>query len=84
MKKAYEAVVLKRMKLWPAAMAFDVPVTTLLRKVKGITPMARKMGPPTILTSDEERLLVNWIMACAKKGMYLFPIKYLPIQKAST
>lgn len=55
-----------------ASRDFNVPLSTLSNKVKGKVPMTRKMGPQTILSKEEESLLVSWIHAYAKKG---FPVK---------
>lgn len=50
---------------------YNVPHSTLINKLKGKTPEKRKMGPPTILTEEEEEILVRWIFASANKG---FPL----------
>lgn len=54
-----------------AERTYNVPHSTLINKLKGRTPEKRKMGPPTVLTQEEEELLVRWISACANKG---FPL----------
>lgn len=54
-----------------AADNFKVPRTTLLYKFKGTNPESRKMGPATIFSSEEEDLLVKWVLQMAKSG---FPI----------
>lgn len=54
-----------------AERSYHVPHSTLINKLKGKTPTKRKMGPSTVLTDDEENILVRWILACAKKG---FPL----------
>lgn len=51
-----------------AAKTYGIPRTTLLDKLKGRTPLARKMGPRTILTSEEELDLEIWILELAKRG----------------
>lgn len=55
-----------------AAKRYGVPFSTLQYKIKGKTPEGRKMGPSTMLTPEEEDLIVRWIVANAKKG---FPVK---------
>lgn len=50
---------------------YNVPHSTLINKLKGRTPETRKMGPATILTAEEEEVLVRWINASANKG---FPL----------
>ncbi|CAG9828044.1 unnamed protein product [Diabrotica balteata] len=50
------------MSIASAAKRHQVPRVTLLYKVKGKTPISRRTAPKTILTSDEENLLVQWIL----------------------
>ncbi|XP_022835853.1 tigger transposable element-derived protein 1-like [Spodoptera litura] len=54
-----------------AAKKFGVPRVTLLNKVKGKTPIKRKMGRACYISDDTEALLVNWAKALVKRG---FPI----------
>lgn len=54
-----------------AARQFNVPKTTLLYKIRGVYPEARKMGPGTIFSIDEEQLLAKWVLDMAKAG---FPV----------
>lgn len=54
-----------------AAKKFGVPRVTLLNKVKGKTPIGRKMGRSCYLTEDIEKILVTWAKAMVKQG---FPI----------
>lgn len=54
-----------------AAKRFSVPRITLMYKVRGKTPRYRRMGPDTVLTKEEENILVQWIVTMAKAG---FPI----------
>lgn len=54
-----------------AAKTFNVPRTTLSDKIKGKSPLARKMGPESILSKEEEVLLVKWMFHIADHG---FPI----------
>lgn len=49
-----------------AAKQFGIPRTTLLSKTSGKIPVDCRMGPSTILTSQEETLLVQWILSLAK------------------
>nr|CAD7457802.1 unnamed protein product [Timema tahoe] len=58
-------------KIREAGRKFNVPHSTLLNKLKNRVPIARKMGPPTILTQEEEEFLCRWIAANAKKGIPL-------------
>lgn len=54
-----------------AARQFNVPKTTLRYKVRGIYPEKRRMGPDTIFSEDEEKLLATWVLDVAKAG---FPV----------
>lgn len=55
-----------------AAKCFKVPRMTLSDKVKEKTPIVRKMGPPSILSNQEELLLERWILHLASLR---FPIR---------
>lgn len=54
-----------------AAKKFGVPRVTLLNKVKGKTPIKRKMGRTCYLTEETETMLVQWAKLMVKQG---FPI----------
>lgn len=51
-----------------AAKMYEVPRSTLKNKVKGRTPVARKMGPPSVLSKAEENALVKWITEISNRG----------------
>ncbi|XP_045480979.1 uncharacterized protein LOC123685370 [Harmonia axyridis] len=55
------------MSIYSAAKAFKVPRMTLSDKLRGKTPIIRKMGPPSILSSEEEMLLEKWILHLASQ-----------------
>lgn len=55
-----------------ASKCFKIPRMTLSDKVKGKTPIGRKMGPPSILSNEEEMLLERWILHLASLR---FPIR---------
>lgn len=50
---------------------FEVPRSTLENKVKGKTPLGRKMGPSPVFSEKSEEMLVNWVKAMAVRG---FPV----------
>lgn len=50
---------------------YGIPRSTLNDKLKGKVPIEKKMGPPTILSSEEEDILVKWVVHCAESG---FPV----------
>lgn len=55
-----------------AARVFNVPKTTLQRKLNlGLTAQ-QKMGPCAVLNPDEEKMLIKWIFHLAEAG---FPIE---------
>lgn len=70
MKNAIEAMA-GGMKCRKAARTYGVPRTTLLYKYKGKHPIIRKMGPQTVLSPSEEKLLSQWIIHMQDHG---FPI----------
>lgn len=54
-----------------SARKFGIPRSTLSEKHSGRLPTEHRMGPPTVLTSEEESLLEKWIFHVAKAG---FPV----------
>ncbi|KAJ8882898.1 hypothetical protein PR048_014724 [Dryococelus australis] len=48
----------------------SVPRVTLLYKITGETPIKRQMGPQPVLTREEEDVLVTWITAVARAGLW--------------
>ncbi|XP_049886788.1 uncharacterized protein LOC126381335 [Pectinophora gossypiella] len=50
-----------------AAKKYGVPRMTLRNKVTGKSPATCSMGPSTILSRDEESLLVQWLLAMADR-----------------
>lgn len=59
------------MSFYKASQIYNIPKTTLLYKKSGKTPMARRMGPETILSEEEENLIVKWIFYVGDRG---FPV----------
>ncbi|KAJ8050081.1 hypothetical protein HOLleu_03140 [Holothuria leucospilota] len=49
-----------------ASATFAIPKTTLLDKVSGRCSDYAKSGPPGVLSDDEERLLVEWLINMSK------------------
>ena len=54
-----------------AAAVFHVPRSTLYAKHKAMIPVEGARGSATYLTSEEENILVHWILYCSERG---FPI----------
>ncbi|XP_037034396.1 tigger transposable element-derived protein 6-like [Bradysia coprophila] len=54
-----------------SARKFGIPRSTLSEKRSGHLPTEHKMGPPTILSPDEESLLEKWIFHVGTAG---FPV----------
>lgn len=50
---------------------FNVPRTTIIDKVSGRSPIPRQIGITTILSRQEDNLLVKWILYLADSG---FPV----------
>jgi len=59
------------MTLGQAAKTYNIPKSTLHRKRYTDEALDCRKGPPTVLNSDEEKELANWILCCAEKG---FPV----------
>ncbi|XP_050502477.1 uncharacterized protein LOC126881871 [Diabrotica virgifera virgifera] len=70
MSLAIDAVKNEGMSKKCAAKEFCVPRTTLKRRLEN-NCLKRKMGPKSILSEGEEKLLANWILSMGRKG---FPV----------
>ncbi|KAH9642242.1 hypothetical protein HF086_005572 [Spodoptera exigua] len=51
-----------------AAKKYNIPYSTLSYKVHGKTPFERRMGPESYLSTEQENVLVLWILEMAKAG----------------
>lgn len=61
------------MSIREASRRYNVPRATIQDRISGrIKVGPRKMGPPTVLSTDEELKLANWLKELAKAG---FPQK---------
>lgn len=58
----------KGLSIRDASKRFQVPFSTIRCKVKGIYAVGKKSGPSTILTTEEEQKLVDWILFVSSKG----------------
>lgn len=56
-----------------ASYKYNIPKSTLHNKIQQKVPMERKMGPATVLTTEEEQRLEEWIVAKAKLGVPVCP-----------
>ncbi|KAI4463196.1 hth cenpb-type dna-binding domain [Holotrichia oblita] len=70
MAKAFSAVK-SGVPVATASKQFAVSRITLRNKIKGISPVVCKMGPSTILSTEEEERISQWVVEVAKAG---FPI----------
>ena len=52
-----------------AALAYDVPETTLRRRIQGITSRSKKTSNCQKLSSTEESTLSAWILDMDKRGL---------------
>ncbi|KAG5895399.1 hypothetical protein JTB14_018753 [Gonioctena quinquepunctata] len=59
------------LKVFTSSKTFCVPKTTLLYKSTGVYPIERKIGPETVLSTEEKTLLVRWILHVGNVG---FPV----------
>lgn len=51
-----------------AAIKYGVPRVTLHNKIIGKYPERRGMGPPPVLNSIEEKMIVDWLSKMSKAG----------------
>jgi len=70
---AVEAIVSKKKSLNQVHRETGIPKATLSTKVNNKVPLERKMGPPSVLSIDQESQIVNWIMSNAKVGFPVHP-----------
>ncbi|CAH2003841.1 unnamed protein product [Acanthoscelides obtectus] len=54
-----------------ASRRYSIPKSTLSNKLTGKVPQMRKMGPDTVLSSEEESNLEKWILS---KALLRFPM----------
>lgn len=71
LRQAIDAVQTAGSSLRAAARIFNVPVSTLSYKLRGIRPIERKMGPQSMLGSNMENKIVKCLFTLADAG---FPI----------
>jgi hypothetical protein len=69
---ALKSVENNELSIYAAAKRYKVPNTTLLYKCSGNLPKEGTPGPATILTTEEELLLENWVLELGRAG---FPVK---------
>ena len=67
------AITMQKKGLRQAAREYDVPVTTLKRRVDGVLPADCKPGPSTVLLKEEEERLAKYIIEMAQQGFGLSP-----------
>ncbi|XP_011863938.1 PREDICTED: uncharacterized protein LOC105559902 [Vollenhovia emeryi] len=51
-----------------AAAQFGIPRSTLYKKFTKARPVEARKGPATILTTEEEDLLCQWVLFCSESG----------------
>ena len=66
MKEAIQDVRNNYTPVQKAAKKYGTPRIALKYKVKGKSPMERKMGPKTILSYEEEIVIANWVLKMAE------------------
>ena len=62
-----------------ASIQFGVPFSTFFCKATGKLPIDKRPDAPTILTSDEEKPLVAWVIHVSKCG---FPVTKIQLLKS--
>lgn len=73
LQKALEVIRKSEMNISQASRKYLIPKSTLSNKLKGKVPEVRRMGPPTILTTEEEERLEKWILSKAVLGFPMHP-----------
>ena len=68
MSEAMKLVKLNEKSLRQAAREYDVPLTTLKRRVDGEVSLNAKPGPPTVLTREEEKKLCEYYLTMCDMG----------------
>lgn len=68
LKKAIEEVKAGKLSINKASQVYSIPKGTLVNKLKSDDPFLRKMGPPSVLSQEEEKRLKDWILDKAKLG----------------
>jgi len=48
-----------------------IPKSTLIAKLKGYRPIGKRSGPPTVLSTEEEAIIVRWMLHLSQRG---FPV----------
>lgn len=49
----------------------SIPKSTLIAKLKGYRPIGKRPGPPTVLSTNEEAIIVHWMLHLNQRG---FPV----------
>ena len=65
---AVEAIGKKELSIRKAGQAYGVPKSTLFDYLKDNTDVEKRLGPETVLTSDEESVLVDWAIEMSRIG----------------
>ena len=68
LENAVVAIREEKMSMRKAAEAYGVPKSTLYDHVKGKVEVGSRPGPPTVLTSVEESMLVDWAIEMSRIG----------------
>lgn len=80
--RCMELVTSKQKSLYAACKAYGIPQSTVRYRLSGKWTTKVRKGPLTVLTDDEERKLVQYLVTMEKKG---FPVvKELLLHKVKT
>ncbi|KAL4143696.1 hypothetical protein QTP88_005996 [Uroleucon formosanum] len=80
MQLALEDVTSKSLSINKASIKYSIPKSTLSMKLSGKTPLARKMGPCSFLSDEEENRIKAWILNNATLG---FPLREEDVKDCS-
>lgn len=73
LKECLEKIRSKDMSVCKAAQQYQIPKSTLLKKLANNENTMGKLGPPTVLPEEEETMVVTWIMEKARVGYPMHP-----------
>ena len=73
LQDAFKDVKEGRLSINKASSQYNIPKGTLVNKIRDNDPTIKKMGPPTVLTFQEEKNLKQWILDMAMIGYPVHP-----------
>ena len=69
--RCLDGIINRKMSISQAAKYYKIPKSTVFSKLKNGVPVQAKFGPPSIVSADNEKLIIRWIFFCCDRG---FPV----------